>query len=542
MFNVLKKSKLFTLIELIVVIVILGILAAIVIPNISSFQEEAEHTAIISNSRNLQTSVDMFALKNNGVVPTKEIPTLGNPQVVEVYALQPDYLRDLPKTKNAKYWLDHNGTVWASMIDAPTEVKYDEAGSKLTWKTVEGAELYKVYKSEDSTLGSSLNKAKGLIELDSFTPLESDLQEVSLPKLEKGSYLVSSIDRFDLESAPVKVGSNYKGYISPTKDVDMSNLPTETPTETPVEITNHKPVAIIDMTPSSNLFNNTIIQWSFLNSIDEDKDEVVEAEWKLNDGDVVSQPPSTINRIGENTIALRVKDSKGDWSEWTYKTFNVEEAIEQKGLRFNGTGQYAAIPNNTNLNFASTQNFTIETWIKAESIQKHTVNPDNDVIEKWDGSGSYPFVVRYYRSNGSISLARYNGSQSSAVTSLTSINDNKWHHVAFVKEGTSLKVYIDGKLDNTSIDTITGNFANTSPIYLARRGGPVPNYFTGSLEDLRIWNVAHSQSDVVNNMAKRLQGNEQGLAGYWKLNEGSGTVLYDSSINKNNGISYSSWQ
>jgi type II secretion system protein G len=105
-----SKTKFFTLIELIVVIVVLGILAAIVIPNISSLQEEAEHTSIASNVRNLQTSVDMFVLESNGVPPTKERPALGNPQTLEIHALHPEYTMDT-EYKGVYWWLDHSHTV-----------------------------------------------------------------------------------------------------------------------------------------------------------------------------------------------------------------------------------------------------------------------------------------------------------------------------------------------------------------------------------------------------------------------------------------------
>lgn len=223
------KSKLFTLIELITVIVVLGILAAIVIPNISSFKEEAEETAILSDTKNIQTAVDMFMLKNNGDTPTKEIPTLGNPQTIETYGMKPDYLRDLPKTKRAKFWLDQNNTVWASMVDSPNNVNYEDG--KITWDTVDGAELYKVYKSEDAVT-SAVKNAKSISFLEDITPVAGDLQEITLPALSEGTYLVTAIDKFNFESAPTKVGTTYKTYQQPDEDFTLVNTKTpETPTE-----------------------------------------------------------------------------------------------------------------------------------------------------------------------------------------------------------------------------------------------------------------------------------------------------------------------
>lgn len=55
-----KRKSNFTLIELIVVIVVLGILAAIVLPNIQSFRKKASNTAKVADLRNIQTAVDMY--------------------------------------------------------------------------------------------------------------------------------------------------------------------------------------------------------------------------------------------------------------------------------------------------------------------------------------------------------------------------------------------------------------------------------------------------------------------------------------------------
>lgn len=68
-----KKS--FTLIELIVVIAILGILAAIVIPNISSFQKKAKDTQVIADTRNIQTAFDMYMISDRKT-GEKEIPVM----------------------------------------------------------------------------------------------------------------------------------------------------------------------------------------------------------------------------------------------------------------------------------------------------------------------------------------------------------------------------------------------------------------------------------------------------------------------------------
>ena len=60
-------------------------------------------------------------------------------------------------------------------------------------------------------------------------------------------------------------------------------------------------------------------------------------------------------------------------------------------------------------------------------------------------------------------------------------------------------------------------------------------YFPGKFDDLRIWNIALTQSQILSYMTTSPTGNETGLVGYWNFNEGTGTTLTDQTSNGNNG-------
>ena len=57
----------------------------------------------------------------------------------------------------------------------------------------------------------------------------------------------------------------------------------------------------------------------------------------------------------------------------------------------------------------------------------------------------------------------------------------------------------------------------------------------GMLDEIRIWNYARSQTELSLNMSRMLNGNESGLVGYWRCDDGTGQFVTDSSINNNDG-------
>jgi hypothetical protein len=64
------------------------------------------------------------------------------------------------------------------------------------------------------------------------------------------------------------------------------------------------------------------------------------------------------------------------------------------------------------------------------------------------------------------------------------------------------------------------NLDNTlNPVHLI---GRVDNYFEGMIDEVRIWNVARTKSQIQSNMDNTLSGSETGLVAYYKFEEISG--------------------
>lgn len=81
-----------------------------------------------------------------------------------------------------------------------------------------------------------------------------------------------------------------------------------------------------------------------------------------------------------------------------------------------------------------------------------------------------------------------------------------------------IQIYINGVLDGISNATPPGNVVGSKFII----GNRYDNYtgLNGTLDDVRIWNVVRTQSEIQSNMNTELAGTETELVAYYQFNQG----------------------
>ncbi len=124
-----------------------------------------------------------------------------------------------------------------------------------------------------------------------------------------------------------------------------------------------------------------------------------------------------------------------------------------------------------------------------------------------------------------------NSNWNSDITANDVLTINTWNHLAFTFDGTTYLVYVNGRLVYTSL-CASGKTPSGSALSLI---GKLDNYYVGKIDELRIWNVVKTETQIRESMMCNLAGNESGLQAYFRMDYSDGTTLYDITSNGRNG-------
>jgi len=222
-------------------------------------------------------------------------------------------------------------------------------------------------------------------------------------------------------------------------------------------------------------------------------------------------------------------------------TFVNKSVSQNNTLHFNGVNNDVSFAYNPVLDFSLNDVFTIEAWFR-------TSNSVNVIYSNLIDTP--PFVgheVGMY--NGKIFFCVVNNYITSQIRIETTntYNDGNWHHVAFVYNGTpnanAVRMYVDGAQQTPVITNNNLNApANTgNPIKIGSRGSTT-YFFSGSIDEVRVWGRALCADEIIANRNCHLTGQEPALFAYHNFNQGiasgnNATVntLIDQSGNNNNG-------
>ena len=223
---------------------------------------------------------------------------------------------------------------------------------------------------------------------------------------------------------------------------------------------------------------------------------------------------------------------------FTYTSSNTSVAtissIIYNSLDFDGGND-----NVTVANIGSFSSLTLEVWVY-NNLDTNGTNYAQLVSRGANGNGwDWSLYLIPPDAGFPMNTLRWVGPGGTTINTNV-IELNTWTHVAVTCNNVETKIYINGTLITTQSTTNTmTNY--TSGIMFGNDISQTRPY-KGRLSDVRIWNVIRTASEIANNYQLSLAGNESGLVGNWKLNQGTAgsnnsgvTTAIDSSSSGKNG-------
>jgi hypothetical protein len=197
--------------------------------------------------------------------------------------------------------------------------------------------------------------------------------------------------------------------------------------------------------------------------------------------------------------------------------FGVEHFFDQC-LNFNSGANYVQLPNESSFDLGT--NMTVELWIHPVvwSLSWQAIVTKGD--DAW----------RLHRNQNSGDIIFTAGGVSVVSSGVNFIN--KWTHVAAVKSGSMLYLYINGNLNAIAAGAGTTSNQN-DPVWIGNNADHPDRAFHGMMDEVRIWNYARTQAQIKSNRYNHISPTSSGLVAYYKMDSLSGIIVYDATGNHN---------
>lgn len=158
------------------------------------------------------------------------------------------------------------------------------------------------------------------------------------------------------------------------------------------------------------------------------------------------------------------------------------------GTDFNGSSSAVAVTNSPALNPSL---ISVEAWVKTTS------GSGMQSIFTKDQTGVVSNRVWQFRLNaGRPEFIPFNGPTNVNLVSPDAVNDGQFHHICATWDGTTARIYVDAVLKNSApfSGTLPSNQSNRA--FIGRSENQSPDYFSGSIDEVRLSPVARSANWV----------------------------------------------
>ncbi|MFO0999926.1 MAG: LamG-like jellyroll fold domain-containing protein [Planctomycetaceae bacterium] len=206
--------------------------------------------------------------------------------------------------------------------------------------------------------------------------------------------------------------------------------------------------------------------------------------------------------------------------------FGYLSTIEGLEKAFDASGQLFSSQLGRPLNLSATNRAAIESWFYPKSSDGASTiwefrNQQGQVtwqLKQVNGRGLHVHVLR-----GRGASAKYFDAGKTGI-----LNTEAWNHLAMTFDGRQLRLFVNG----VSVLTIPENSGNAGVQSVLGDINTV-SFGGGLIDEVRVWNVARTQSEIQQGLLSAFSGTEPGLQAYWSFDKLTGRDIADLSPNHN---------
>jgi len=206
-------------------------------------------------------------------------------------------------------------------------------------------------------------------------------------------------------------------------------------------------------------------------------------------------------------------------------------------LVFNSTTQdYVEMPNASSLIVNSTT-FSMTGWVNPHA----NTTAHSGIMGFRNNIDADFYLLKLQNSNNVEARFRNSSGTSFDILANNLLDFNQWQHLAFSYDGSNIHLYKNGVLiSSTPANGVITQMSQSFNLGTLDWNG-TGFYMNGSLDEIRLWDITLSQNTISNWMCTPIDlthPNYSNLMGYWKLNDGNGTLVSDASPNSLDGTLY----
>jgi len=141
-------------------------------------------------------------------------------------------------------------------------------------------------------------------------------------------------------------------------------------------------------------------------------------------------------------------------------------------------------------------------------------------------AGAENFFLRIRNTEGPPLVEFGLGRQLGVIGAACELQTNQWCHLAATYDGQTAAVLVNGSVIGSK--RTSGSLVIDASELVIGRGDPEYSsgeYSHGLLDEVRVWNVARSPTQIGTSMKSSLTGKEAGLMAYWNFDDGTPTDL-----------------